>query len=57
MNNMIEVDRSDLLKIHDALISSERFFKKRDEMNSEIHLGEVRYSPINSLYGQSGYIV
>ena len=48
MNKKIEVDRSDLLKIYDALVSAEGFFMKRDEMNSEIHLGDVRFSPITS---------
>ena len=46
----IEVDSSDLLKIEDALIRAESFFRFRDKMNGSIHLAtEVRYSPITSV--------
>lgn len=44
----MEVDRSDLLKINDAVHAAVEFHEKRDEMNSYLHLGEVRYSPLTS---------
>lgn len=38
---------SDLEKIQDVLEASKKFFKRRDEMNAEVHLArEVRYSPL-----------
>lgn len=43
------VDLSDLLKLNDALCAASEFFKRRDEMNAKVHLGEPRYSPITSL--------
>ena len=48
MSEKIEVDRSDFMKIYDALFAAQEFFEKRDQMNSKIHLGEVIYSPITS---------
>jgi hypothetical protein len=43
------IDRSDLLKILDALRGNEEFHRKRDEMNGALHLArEVRYSPLTS---------
>ncbi len=43
------VDVTDLEKIYDALASSLIFFKRRDEMNAEVHLArEVRYSPLTA---------
>lgn len=45
----IEVDISDLLKIHDALGQAGVFFRRRDEMNAAIHKAQsVRYSPLTS---------
>jgi hypothetical protein len=44
----VEVDSSDLLKIHDALGHARKFFVRRDEMNAAVHLGQPRYSPITS---------
>lgn len=42
----MEIDRSDLLKIYDAVSATVKFHEKRDEINSYLHLGEVRYSPL-----------
>lgn len=45
----MNVQRSDLEKILDTLVAAERFFKRRDEMNAEVHLArDVRYSPLTS---------
>lgn len=45
----LDVNRSDLDKIHDAMIDAEAFFVHRDSMNAAVHLaGDVRYSPITS---------
>jgi hypothetical protein len=41
------VSRSDLEKVLDTLERNRNFHKRRDEMNSELHLAkEVRYSPL-----------
>lgn len=45
----VQVDSSDLLKIHDALGQAGLFFRRRDEMNAAIHSAtQIRYSPITS---------
>lgn len=45
----MEIDKSDLLKILDALKANEEFHRNRDQMNGMIHLArEVRFSPITS---------
>lgn len=44
----MEIERSDLEKVMDALDEARAFFELRDEMNSKIHLGVPRYSPITS---------
>jgi len=45
----VEIEKSDALKIYDALQSADVFFRRRDEMNASIHLAfPVRYSPITS---------
>ena len=45
----IEIDKSDLLKILDALKGNEEFHTNRDRMNGVLHLAkEVRYSPLTS---------
>lgn len=45
----IEVERSDLEKVQDALVAAHRFFVNRDTMNASVHLAEnVRYSPLTS---------
>ncbi len=45
----MEIQRSDLEKIYDAINEATEFFKRRDEMNAKIHLAEeIRYSPITS---------
>lgn len=54
MNRKIEIDRSDLQKIYDALHAATVFFEKRDQMNSQIHLSETRYSPITSRLQNEG---
>ena len=43
------MDTSDLEKIEDAMTKAEAFFKARDEMNAQVHLGQPRWSPITSL--------
>jgi len=45
----MEINRSDLEKIHDALSSCEEFLKRRDEMNAAMHLGPTRHSPLTSV--------
>lgn len=42
----LTVSRSDLDKIHDALVAAAVFFQSRDEMNAAVHLGQPRYSPL-----------
>jgi hypothetical protein len=37
------------MQIFDAIAHSRRFFAKRDEMNAEVHLGAVRWSPLTVL--------
>jgi len=45
----MNVDRSDLYKIWDALLASNEFLKRRDEMNAVLHLAkEIRYSPLTT---------
>jgi len=46
---MMEIDKSDLLKVLDILKANEKFHRNRDLMNGSIHLAkEVRFSPITS---------
>lgn len=41
------VERSDLWKLHDALLVAEQFFTHRDVMNTAVYLAKkCRYSPI-----------
>lgn len=43
----MEIDSVDLRKIEDVLKRASTFFRRRDEMNAEVHLArEVRYSPL-----------
>lgn len=43
------IDESDALKILDALTGNEVFHRRRDEMNSALHLAkETRFSPLTS---------
>lgn len=45
----MEIDKSDLLKILDALKGNEEFHRARDHMNSVLHLArEIRYSPLTT---------
>jgi len=45
----MEVDSTDLVKIKDVLQRASTFFRRRDEMNAEVHLArEVRYSPLTN---------
>jgi hypothetical protein len=45
----MQIDRSDLEKIRDALAAAETFHRRRDEMNAAGHLAaEVRLSPLAS---------
>lgn len=46
--NKIEVEKSDLLKILDALEGAKDFHVLRDEMNAKLHKSEVRYSPLTT---------
>ena len=46
---MVDVDRSDLLKIADVVHRAAQFHANRDHMNQALHLAtEVRYSPLTS---------
>ena len=44
----MEVYRSDLLKIHDALQMAKDFHVLRDDMNAKLHMSTCRYSPLTS---------
>lgn len=45
----MEVDKSDLLKIRDALQAATEHHIARDRANAKLHLAhEVRYSPLTS---------
>lgn len=44
----VTIHESDLLKILDVLEKNEDFHVARDEMNSYLHMSEVRYSPLTS---------
>jgi len=45
----VEIDRSDLEKMYDALCGATEFHVKRDEMNAALHqAGQTRYSPLTS---------
>lgn len=49
VKKMHSIDKSDLLKILDALKANENFHRHRDLMNASIHLAnETRFSPITS---------
>ncbi len=44
---MLDKERAfELQKIRDTLEVVEEFFVKRDEMNAQVHLAQVRLSPI-----------
>ena len=46
---MVDIDKSDLLKILDVLKNNEIFHRHRDLMNASIHLAkEIRFSPLTS---------
>lgn len=45
----MQVEESDLIKIHDALQQCVRFLQQRDAMNATMHLAQVvRFSPLTS---------
>lgn len=45
----VEVDTSDLYKLHDALGHAAAFHEHRDRMNATLHLAnEPRFSPLTS---------
>lgn len=44
---LITVDQ--IMQIHDALAHARRHLVHRDEMNAELHLAEVRFSPLTKL--------
>lgn len=44
----MEVDRSDLQKVYDALDACETHLVRRDEMNAALHLGTTRLSPLTT---------
>lgn len=49
LSEMIEVHRSDLLKILDVLNTARRHHELRDEMNAALHLAtHARWSPLTS---------
>lgn len=41
------------MQIFDALAHSRRHLQQRDQMNAELHLGEVRWSPLTELIGNA----
>jgi hypothetical protein len=46
---VIEVERSDLEKVHDVLSVALRHHRARDESNAALHLAaQARYSPLTS---------
>lgn len=46
---MAVIHESDLRKILDVLKANEDFHRRRDEMNSSLHLAkEIRFSPLTS---------
>ena len=48
----VTVSRSDLKLIQDGLNAATKFFIARDEMNSFVHLADIRYSPITEQVAQ-----
>jgi hypothetical protein len=44
---LVTIDQ--VMQIHDALAHARRHLARRDEMNSEIHLAEQRWSPLTKL--------
>jgi hypothetical protein len=45
----MNIENADAYKILDTLRSCEAFFRRRDEMNAEVHLARaIRYSPLTS---------
>jgi hypothetical protein len=45
----VELSPQQVMQVFDALSHSRRHLQRRDEMNAEIHLGEVRWSPLAEL--------
>ena len=44
-----KIEESDLLKILDALKGNENYHRRRDEMNSQLHMApEVRHAPLGT---------
>ena len=41
------------MELFDALAHSRRFLAHRDQMNAEVHLGKVRWSPLTELVGNA----
>ncbi len=46
MGDLIEVQRSDLLKIQDVMLKAKEFLERRDEMNALVLVQRVHYSPL-----------
>ena len=46
---ILQVEEDDLLRINLALGVATRFHIFRDQMNAELHLAEVRWSPLTAL--------
>lgn len=44
----MDIHRSDLDKILDAMVGARDFHRLRDEMNAKLHMGVPRYCPLTS---------
>jgi hypothetical protein len=45
----VRLTAAQAMEVFDALAHSRRHLVRRDEMNAELHLGEVRFSPLTKL--------
>lgn len=45
----VAIEYNEAQKLHDHILKYMLFFEARDEMNSYVHLSEVRSSPITEL--------
>jgi hypothetical protein len=50
---VVQLTVEQAMQIHDALAHSRRHLQHRDKMNAEVHLGEVRWSPLTDLVGNA----
>jgi hypothetical protein len=50
---VVQLTVEQAMQVHDALAHSRRHLQYRDRMNAEVHLGEVRWSPLTELVGNA----